>query len=66
VAGRERDDQIALSRRRWRSDNDQTAVRHLRERYDGALGPSAAKPAGYVLKCRAGDEGQSRNGGHKA
>src|SRR5262249_61355502 len=37
VAGRKRDDQIAMNSRRWGSDSDQTTVRYLRERHDGAL-----------------------------
>src|SRR5262249_16617767 len=37
VAGRKRDDKIAMTSRRWGSDSDQTTVRYLRERHDGAL-----------------------------
>src|SRR3974377_1630468 len=35
--GRERDDQIAIDYRFWRSGNDQTTVWRLREGHDGAL-----------------------------
>src|SRR5262249_19648963 len=37
VAGRKRDDQIAMNHPRWGPDNDQATVRHARERHDGAL-----------------------------
>jgi hypothetical protein len=37
VAGRKRDDQLAISRQQWGPGNNQPTIRNARERYDSAL-----------------------------